>query len=247
MLTDWSQVNAVLPPLIAILKVAKGRAVVKSASSSNREADFPVNARLTRFIVSAPARAIVLPVCVEPVNEILATSGLVPSSSPTSPPRPSRMLKAPAGRPASCNASATTWVCSGLNSLGLMTDAQPAAIADASLLHIVPATLSDLNGETARVEIGTIDKRLRHRGAGAGAAKVAIRPESLRLSEARPNGPALEATLAKAAYLGTHMEYTVKTAIGDLFVVDRAVERSLPVGSPLFVTLAEHGVTVIPG
>lgn len=32
-------------------------------------------------------------------------------------------------------------VCKGLNSLGLMTEAQPAAMADASLLHIVPAVL----------------------------------------------------------------------------------------------------------
>ncbi|MBL8706288.1 MAG: ABC transporter ATP-binding protein [Rhodospirillales bacterium] len=127
---------------------------------------------------------------------------------------------------------------------------EPASLFVADFIgdaNIVPVTISDLNGETARVEIGTIEKRLRHRGAGAGAAKVAIRPESLRLSEARPNGPALEATLSKAAYLGTHMEYTVKTAIGELFVVDRAVERPLPVGAPLYVTLAEHGVTVIPG
>ena len=104
---------------------------------------------------------------------------------------------------------------------------EPASLFVADFIgdaNIVPATLSDLNGETARVEIGTIDKRLRHRGAGAGAAKVAIRPESLRLSEARPNGPALEATLAKAAYLGTHMEYTVKTAIGDLFVQGYALD-----------------------
>jgi iron(III) transport system ATP-binding protein len=127
---------------------------------------------------------------------------------------------------------------------------EPASLFVADFIgdaNIVAATVSDVNGDTARVQIGTLEKRLRHRGAVSGEAKVAIRPESLRLSEARPNGPALEATLAKAAYLGTHMEYTVTSAIGELFVVDRAIDRPLPVGTTLYVTLAEHGVTVIPG
>jgi len=105
------------------------------------EADLPVSARLTRFMVSVPARAISLPVVVDPVNEILATSGWVLSSSPTSLPRPTTMLNTPAGKPASCSASATTWVWIGLISLGLITDAQPAASADASLLQIEPAVL----------------------------------------------------------------------------------------------------------
>ena len=75
---------------------------------------------------------------------------------------------------------------------------------------------------------------------------MAIRPESLTLSAARPNASSLEGRLAKAAYLGTHMEYTVRTEVGDLFVVDRAVERPYAAGADLFVSLSDHGVTVIP-
>lgn len=82
-----------------------------------------------------------LPVAVDPVNEILATWGLVLISSPTSCPRPSRMLKAPGGRSASCSACASTCACSGLSSLGLMTEAQPADSAEASLQQIVPTAL----------------------------------------------------------------------------------------------------------
>ena len=36
------------------------------------------------------------------------------------------------------------------------------------------------------------------------------------------------------------------TALGDLFVVDRAVMRPIPVGSAVWMALADHGVTVIP-
>ena len=50
----------------------------------------------------------------------------------------------------------------------------------------------------------------------------------------------------QAAYLGDHMEYTVATALGELFVVDRAVARPVPVGSPVWLELADHGVTVVP-
>ncbi|MNP48996.1 hypothetical protein D3C76_1431550 [compost metagenome] len=78
---------------------------------------------------------------VDPVNEIFAMCGLVLISSPTSLPRPNRMLKTPLGKSARCNAWASTSVCKGLNSLGLITEAQPAAMADASLLQIVPAVL----------------------------------------------------------------------------------------------------------
>jgi iron(III) transport system ATP-binding protein len=126
---------------------------------------------------------------------------------------------------------------------------EPASLFVADFIgdaNIVPATLAEPNGEMARVRIGSIEKRLRHRGAKAGAVKVAIRPEALCLSPARPNAPALDGRLAKAAYLGTHMEYTVTTEVGELFVVDRAVDRPYAAGAALYVSLGDHGVTVIP-
>jgi len=126
---------------------------------------------------------------------------------------------------------------------------EPASLFVADFIgdaNIVPATLVEPNGEMARVRIGSIEKRLRHRGAKAGAVKVAIRPEALCLSPARPNAPALDGRLAKAAYLGTHMEYTVTTEVGELFVVDRAVDRPYAAGAALYVSLGDHGVTVIP-
>ena len=60
-----------------------GTAVAKSASSSTIIADLPPSSRKTRFIVAAPFSMIRLPVTVEPVNEIMSTSGDSVSSSPT--------------------------------------------------------------------------------------------------------------------------------------------------------------------
>jgi hypothetical protein len=43
------------------------------------------------------------------------------------------------------------------------------------------------------------------------------------------------------------MEYTVRTDLGDLFSIDRAVLEPKPVGSRVFLAFADHGVTVVPG
>jgi iron(III) transport system ATP-binding protein len=126
---------------------------------------------------------------------------------------------------------------------------QPASLFVSDFIgdaNIIEAAMGPHAGDTAPVSVGKVTQQLKHRGVKPGKVKVAIRPESLLLIGARPNGPALDGRVAKAAYLGTHMEYTVTTELGDLFVVDRAVERPLAAGAEVFVTLAEHGTTVIP-
>ena len=61
-------------------------------------------------------------------------------------------------------------------------------IGDANL---VDGELDGANGEAGQVRLGGVELRLPHRGAGLGPVKVAVRPESLRLSDAPPPGPAL--------------------------------------------------------
>jgi iron(III) transport system ATP-binding protein len=112
--------------------------------------------------------------------------------------------------------------------------------------NLVDAELTGRNGVAGEVRVGGIELRLPHRGAAPGPVKIAIRPESLVLTAAPPGGPALEGRIAKAAYLGTHMEYTVSTSLGDLFVVDRSVTRPVAAGTSVWVAFEDHGVTVVP-
>ncbi|HJS31494.1 MAG TPA: ABC transporter ATP-binding protein [Alphaproteobacteria bacterium] len=116
-------------------------------------------------------------------------------------------------------------------------------IGDANL---VKAELGRSANQRAPVRIGDATVELPHRGIAPGEVTVAIRPESLLISVEQPNEPAISGTVAKAAYLGTHMEYTIATALGDLFVVDRAVMRPLALEAPVWLRLADHGVTVVP-
>ena len=94
--------------------------------------------------------------------------------------------------------------------------------------------------ELAPVSRAGLPLVLDHRGAAPGKARVAIRPESIVLKQENSSG--LRGTIRKSAYLGTHMEYTVESPIGSLFVVDREVSRPLPAGTEVSITLANHGV-----
>jgi len=97
----------------------------------------------------------------------------------------------------------------------------------------------------ADVDIGGARIALAHRGVREGDVALSIRPESITLGAA--GSSPLAGTIRKAAYLGNVMEYTVDTAIGELFVVSHAVNTPRAAGAAVAVHLAAHGVVVIPG
>ncbi len=85
---------------------------------------------MTRFRLPAAARMIDLPTSVEPVNEILSTSGCSTSAAPASP-SPVTMLTTPSGKPTSSISSPSMSADSGVCSAGFSTTVQPAASAGA--------------------------------------------------------------------------------------------------------------------
>jgi iron(III) transport system ATP-binding protein len=115
-------------------------------------------------------------------------------------------------------------------------------IGDANL---VDAELGAHRGARAPLRLGGLDLELEHRGIAPGAVRVAIRPESIVLKQENSSG--LRGTIRKAAYLGTHMEYTVEAPVGSLFVVDRDVSRPMAAGTEVSIALADHGVALVPG
>jgi iron(III) transport system ATP-binding protein len=117
-------------------------------------------------------------------------------------------------------------------------------IGDANLVH---GSLRRSGSTMAQVTLGPLTLELPHRGASDGDTLVAIRPEAVTFSDVLPPGQHLSGEVAKAAYLGDHMEYTVTTAVGDLFLVDRAVDAPLAPGATVYLAFASHGVTVVPG
>ena len=108
----------------------------------------------------------------------------------------------------------------------------------------VRGTLARVDAALGELSIGPLKLRLPHRGL-SGEVDVAVRPEAIEL--ALPGEPGLAGTVRKAAYIGGVMEYTIGTAVGDLFVVNMAVDRPLSAGAEVMLKLANHGVVPIAG
>jgi iron(III) transport system ATP-binding protein len=114
-------------------------------------------------------------------------------------------------------------------------------IGDANLLD---AEVVEERGERALVRLGPLALDLPRRRARIGPVKVAVRPDAVAIGDATGNGAALTARVLKASYLGKHIEYTLATPLGDLFVIDRRTRTPLPAGAEIRIALAE--VTVVP-
>jgi len=56
---------------------------------------------------------------------------------------------------------------------------------------------------------------------------------------------ALPGKIAKASYLGTHMEYSVDTEAGTLFATCPRVERPLAPGDKVALIIAPRGVIIV--
>ena len=107
------------------------------------------------------------------------------------------------------------------------------------------ATLDQRDGTLADVHIGPVTLRLPHRGVADGEVEIAIRPESILMS-GTASDTGIAATVRKVAYLGGFMEYTLATAVGELFVITQQVDRPFATGDTVTATLAAHGAVVIP-
>ena len=109
----------------------------------------------------------------------------------------------------------------------------------------VKGMLCRVDDDTGVVEIGGLRVELPHRGLAVGAVDVAIRPEALLIGVASEGTAGIRGTVTQVAYLGSRMEYSIGTEIGDLFVTSPVADRPLTAGAAVTLTLADHGVTLI--
>jgi iron(III) transport system ATP-binding protein len=97
----------------------------------------------------------------------------------------------------------------------------------------------------ATVSFGEATVELPDPGGRSDAVIVGVRPQAIRLTA--EGGPAsLPVTVRKATYLGSHLEYVLDSAAGELFVVDPTSETPVPPGTSAFATFREDGVALVP-
>jgi iron(III) transport system ATP-binding protein len=86
-----------------------------------------------------------------------------------------------------------------------------------------------------------------------GPVRVAVRPEAWQVeavpaaSGAQGEAGALPGTLRKMAYLGSFLELTVDTPLGEVFVVSLGVDHAWQSGDVMRLRLGSHGVSVVAG
>lgn len=104
----------------------------------------------------------------------------------------------------------------------------------------VRGTIAAIEGDSADAALGPLHMRLPHRGLAPGAVDVVIRPEAVRIAD-----PGLPATVARATYMGSQMEYHFATEVGEIFATspDRAHRRAP--GEAVALTFDPDGIMVV--
>jgi len=102
-----------------------------------------------------------------------------------------------------------------------------------------------IGSDSVMVRLGPATVEVANRAAPEGEATVAVRPEAISVELAPGPAGALPGMIAKASYLGTHMEYSIDTEAGMLFATCPKVERPLAAGDRVALVLAPRGVIIV--
>jgi iron(III) transport system ATP-binding protein len=86
---------------------------------------------------------------------------------------------------------------------------------------------------------------LHGRALAPGPVTLAVRPEAWRIDAVPDGGTPLAGRLLRRAYLGSSLELSFETALGEIFVVCADVRAGWQPGDTLALSLAGHGVSVL--
>ena len=114
-------------------------------------------------------------------------------------------------------------------------------IGDANLVN---GKLTSTDGEMGTLQLDELTIQLPHLNLPIGEVKVAVRPEAITL-DPRPEATGIPGTVHKAVYLGSHLEYEIKSAVGELFVIDPLGKEIIAEGHPVRLQIRERGVNLV--
>jgi iron(III) transport system ATP-binding protein len=111
--------------------------------------------------------------------------------------------------------------------------------------NILDCQIISVTGGIAQVRLGDIVMQLPALDLGPGPAQLAIRPRRISL-HAEPLADTTPGTLLKATYVGTHVEYRIDTAHGEIFAISDDVDALHDTGSEIRVGFKDPGPVLIP-
>ncbi|MEX3009482.1 ABC transporter ATP-binding protein [Hoeflea sp. TYP-13] len=112
--------------------------------------------------------------------------------------------------------------------------------------NVVDCEVRNLSDGLAEVEIGASKYQLPVNNQAPPGSRLVIRPHAVRLTPYVKNG-GLSGEVGYAAYLGNQVQYTIHTAVSDLFVVDNTMGDFYPVGSKVSLDLDASRLCLVGG
>jgi iron(III) transport system ATP-binding protein len=112
--------------------------------------------------------------------------------------------------------------------------------------NIIPCTITAVKDGKATVKIAEYKISLPARGLAKGEARLAVRPNRIRLAAAKAKG-GFPGMLRKATYVGSHWEYTVESPAGPLFAKSYDTDPDLAASNEVRVSFASEGPVLLPG
>ncbi|ASP34180.1 ABC transporter ATP-binding protein [Labrenzia sp. VG12] len=109
--------------------------------------------------------------------------------------------------------------------------------------NVVACEIVAREGDDAVIDVGGFQHRLRARQVSTGRARLAVRPGAVVLNSDTEAG--LGGEILTAAYLGDHVEYEIETPVGNFFVIDHAVDRTLAPRSTVSLGFRNRGLALI--
>ncbi|MDQ1183118.1 ABC transporter ATP-binding protein [Agrobacterium larrymoorei] len=109
--------------------------------------------------------------------------------------------------------------------------------------NVVPCEVVSQIGAEAIIRIGETEHRIPSRQPRAGAAKLAVRPGSIRIGA--PGDGGMPGRVLHTAYLGGHMEYEVETEVGTLFIVDHDMNQMVHETGDVTLSFKNRGIALI--
>ena len=116
---------------------------------------------------------------------------------------------------------------------------EPASLFVADFIgesNIIDCQIKDVQEGQADVRLGGVRYLINGKGLAAGDAKLAIRPDRIALV-LDEDKECLPGTITKASYVGSRMEYEVKTSAGDFFVVSMQTDHPARPSQPVWLRL----------
>ena len=110
--------------------------------------------------------------------------------------------------------------------------------------NILPCEIASVENGVAEARLGPVVLTLPARDLNVGPAQLAVRPSRLSIvSRDTPN--ALPATISKAIYVGSEMEYVMETGVQPVFVISAAVDKPHHVGETVALAFSQTGPVLI--